>query len=164
MNSSGADSGRRQALRVIGYSAAAAGMGCIPNTAWEEESFSLTPDVAGNLILDLSDFPELAAIGDWMNIDVSTISIPNGSCDSGRAPIVVVRTSATEFKAYLNRCGHLGSKLRVDSVSEFRCPCHGSRFSVGTGTIISGPSFTDLISYPTSYDSVGNILTISGLS
>ena len=41
--------------------------------------------------------------------------------------LIVVRTSPTEIKAYINACLHRGTQLRKEagSVKQFRCPFHG---------------------------------------
>jgi phenylpropionate dioxygenase-like ring-hydroxylating dioxygenase large terminal subunit len=49
-----------------------------------------------------------------------------------RRSYLVVRTSATELKAFPNACLHRGRKLRTESgrASEFRCPFHGFTWSL----------------------------------
>ena len=41
--------------------------------------------------------------------------------------LIVVRSSATDIKAYINACLHRGTQLRKEggSVKQFRCPFHG---------------------------------------
>lgn len=56
-------------------------------------------------------------------------------------PVVLIRR-ADRVYALADTCAHLGGPLsegQVDDVA-IRCPWHGSRFSLGDGTVLEGPS------------------------
>lgn len=64
------------------------------------------------------------------------------------APILVVRKSQDEIRAFSAICTHLGCLVhwRKDSQDIF-CPCHGGRFDV-EGKVIGGPPPRPLPRYP----------------
>ncbi|WP_035842002.1 Rieske (2Fe-2S) protein [Kitasatospora azatica] len=61
--------------------------------------------------------------------------------------IVVTQPSAGVYKAFSARCTHAG--CIVDQVVDgtIRCPCHGSRFAVGDGSVQDGPAPKPLPAY-----------------
>ena len=63
--------------------------------------------------------------------------------------IVVVRTTATEFKAFSAVCPHKGGPIKYDEkTSQLFCPWHNSRFDA-SGKVVKGPAKSDLPSYQT---------------
>lgn len=61
-------------------------------------------------------------------------------------PIVILRTLADEYLAYVNRCPHQGTWLNIGSGAFFtedgralRCGRHGAIFDIGTGICVDGP-------------------------
>ena len=54
--------------------------------------------------------------------------------------VVVTQPTAGEFKAFSAVCTHL--QCLVDKVASgtIDCPCHGSKFSVKNGSVVSGPA------------------------
>lgn len=91
------------------------------------------------VVLNLSDYFELAGIGGAVEIDVE------GHSD----PIVVLRKSETEFLALSPVCTHLGCTVRKEP-SVFRCPCHGSTYALD-GTVVRGPAERSLTTYKTEH-------------
>ena len=57
---------------------------------------------------------------------------------------LIVRTSATEIRAYVNSCLHRGTQLRCEdgNVRHFKCPVHGFTWGLD-GTLIGMPSAWD---------------------
>ena len=58
--------------------------------------------------------------------------------------IVVTQPKAGTFAAFTAVCTHLG--CLVDSVSggTINCPCHGSKFSITNGSVVTGPAASAL--------------------
>lgn len=77
-------------------------------------------------------------------------------------PILFVRTSATEIKAYSSSCTHQGFTVNeaLDN-GKIYCSLHGSEFDPATGNVIQGPALTPLVKFTTTFDSLTNILTLS---
>jgi cytochrome b6-f complex iron-sulfur subunit len=77
-------------------------------------------------------------------------SIPkNGSrvVRLNRKPIIVIRSSGDELKAFSGMCTHLGCLVEFKpDPGEFRCNCHGSVFDAA-GKNISGPAPRPLARY-----------------
>lgn len=58
----------------------------------------------------------------------------------GDRKIVVVQPTAGEFKAYSAICTHQGCTVTGIGDGTIDCPCHGSRFKVGDGSVAKGPA------------------------
>ncbi len=58
--------------------------------------------------------------------------------------LIVVRTSSTQIRAYVNSCLHRGTQLRAEDghVRHFKCPVHGFTWGLD-GTLIGMPSAWD---------------------
>ena len=69
------------------------------------------------------------------------------------AQVVVTQPSAGEYKAFTAVCTH--ALCFVDQVANgtIDCPCHGSRFSVKDGSVVTGPASSPLPSKPISVSS-----------
>jgi Rieske Fe-S protein len=54
--------------------------------------------------------------------------------------VVVTQPAAGEFKGFSAVCTHL--QCLVDKVANgtIDCPCHGSKYSVKNGSVVSGPA------------------------
>ncbi len=67
----------------------------------------------------------------------------------GGHPILVVRSTESEFRAFSSVCSHLGCIVQWEVSSRtFKCPCHAGTFS-GEGKVLSGPPPSALIAYET---------------
>ncbi|MCC5928343.1 MAG: Rieske (2Fe-2S) protein [Cyclobacteriaceae bacterium] len=66
------------------------------------------------------------------------------------AQMLVVNVGGNSFNALSSVCTHTGCDRNWSySNGEFRCSCHGSRFT-NTGTVVAGPATRDLRSFSTS--------------
>ena len=55
------------------------------------------------------------------------------------APVIVAQPAEGEIVAFDALCTH--QRCPVDpGPGDLRCPCHGSRFDLGTGDVLSGPA------------------------
>ncbi len=76
-------------------------------------------------------------------------------------PVTIFRTGDTTFRTFSRICTHQGCTTSWnDSNDQFRCPCHGSRFSE-TGGVVQGPAERALPEFDTEYDAENNRLLIS---
>lgn len=76
-------------------------------------------------------------------------------------PLVIMRTSDTEFLVLTAVCTHEGCQVGLPSNGVIECPCHGSRFSASNGSVLAGPAGARLRSYTAIFDKAANTLTIS---
>ncbi|MFG2298240.1 Rieske (2Fe-2S) protein [Streptomyces sp. NPDC048603] len=53
-----------------------------------------------------------------------------------------------QYKAFSAQCTHAGCVLDKIEGDEANCPCHGSRFDVATGKVLSGPASDPLPAVP----------------
>lgn len=101
-----------------------------------------------DLVITVSDFPDLAAIGGTARVDGGTAQ-----------PIAVSRTGTNSFVAVSMICPHAGySPIDITSTG-FRCPNHGATFN-DAGARTGGQRTTDLYVYPTAYAIATDTLTI----
>jgi Rieske Fe-S protein len=54
--------------------------------------------------------------------------------------IVVTQPTAGEFKAFSTVCTHQGCAVDKIANGTIDCPCHGSKFKVGDGSVADGPA------------------------
>ncbi len=53
--------------------------------------------------------------------------------------ILLTRPTENEIRAFSSVCTHQGCAVEPGS-GELECPCHGSRFDLSTGEVLSGPA------------------------
>lgn len=76
-------------------------------------------------------------------------------------PILFIRTSASEIKAYSSACTHEGRPLNesLDN-GKIYCSFHGSEFDPATGNVLQGPAVAPLVRFETTFDPQTNTLTL----
>ena len=71
----------------------------------------------------------------------STSEIPVGGGKVFSAEkVVVTQPTAGDFKAFSAICTHLGCLVDKVASGTIDCPCHGSKYSVKNGSVVSGPA------------------------
>ena len=58
--------------------------------------------------------------------------------------VVVTQPSSGTYKAFSAVCPHQGCTVSSISGDAIVCPCHGSKFKISDGSLISGPAKTGL--------------------
>ncbi len=102
-----------------------------------------------NLVIRLSNFPALVAIGGLARVD-TTANLPVG----------VGHLGSGNFVAYGLTCPH--EQTIIDpSGAEWRCQKHGARFAAD-GSLLAGPAQVGLTGLTAKLDSTGQMLTIVG--
>ncbi len=88
----------------------------------------------GQLVLRLSDNPELGKVGGWKLFEVG-------------ADQVIVANTSKGLVARSAVCPHRGCPVNYNAeAKQFVCPCHNSRFDED-GKVVRGPAKTDLAPY-----------------
>jgi nitrite reductase/ring-hydroxylating ferredoxin subunit len=54
--------------------------------------------------------------------------------------VVVTQPTAGQFKAFSAVCTHQGCTVGTVTNGTINCPCHGSKFKVGDGSVAHGPA------------------------
>ena len=108
-----------------------------------------TAELEGDLIVALSDYPDLANAGGIAFIPTSETGFPFS--------IIVINEGDETFRAMSAECNHLSCEVEL-SGGQFDCPCHGSKFTI-EGELLNGPATADLLQFAT--DVEGDTLTIS---
>nr|WP_246116121.1 Rieske (2Fe-2S) protein [Trebonia kvetii] len=60
------------------------------------------------------------------------------------AKIVVTQPSKGEYKAFSAICTHVGCLCNQVADGTINCPCHGSKFKITDGSVVTGPAPTAL--------------------
>ena len=58
--------------------------------------------------------------------------------------IVITQPRAGSFEAFTAICTHQGCTVSDVSGGTVNCPCHGSRFSIANGSVVTGPAASAL--------------------
>jgi Rieske Fe-S protein len=58
--------------------------------------------------------------------------------------IVITQPRAGAFEAFTAVCTHLGCTVSSVSDGTINCPCHGSKFSITNGSVVTGPAASAL--------------------
>jgi Rieske Fe-S protein len=130
---------------------------------WENSLLAdVTPSTAGKLVIKVSDFPALGSVNGSIRLgvcpfDYDAIGRPNGTI-GGFYPILINRSSSTQFYALSTDCPHAGYIVSPYDPSEAAstCPHEGSKFALD-GSLISGPAASPLIRFPISFDGVDTL-------
>ena len=103
----------------------------------------------GKVVFTTDDRPELQSVGGSVT----------GKPEGVGVPIIVLRFSQTEVRAFDATCTHLDCKVSHRSAQKlFVCPCHGSTYDE-TGHVTHDPAKTDLARYEAAFD--GKTVTLS---
>lgn len=54
--------------------------------------------------------------------------------------LVLTQPAAGEFQAFSATCTHQGCAVGEVTDGVIVCPCHGSRFAIGDGSVVEGPA------------------------
>lgn len=99
-----------------------------------------------------------------MTVDVASLTVdgkaliaPNEAPDGGR--IMIVRESATEYRALSMTCTHKGCDVDLPSEGSIQCPCHASTFDLN-GAVTHGPAKKPLGRYESSYNADAKTVTV----
>jgi Rieske Fe-S protein len=60
------------------------------------------------------------------------------------AKVVVTQPAKGEFKAFSAVCTHVGCLCNQVADGTINCPCHGSKFKITDGSVVTGPAPTPL--------------------
>ncbi|HEX3715922.1 MAG TPA: Rieske (2Fe-2S) protein [Trebonia sp.] len=60
------------------------------------------------------------------------------------AKVVVTQPAKGEFKAFSAVCTHVGCLCNQVANGTINCPCHGSKFKITDGSVVTGPAPTAL--------------------
>jgi nitrite reductase/ring-hydroxylating ferredoxin subunit len=75
----------------------------------------------------------------------STADIPvGGGKILADRKIVITQPQAGSFGAFTAVCTHQGCLVGSVSGGTINCPCHGSKFSITNGSVVSGPAISPL--------------------
>jgi cytochrome b6-f complex iron-sulfur subunit len=103
----------------------------------------------GKVTFTLDDHPELQSVGG------AVVGKPDGF---GR-PLIVLRFSDAEVRAFDATCTHLDCAVHHDyKARNFQCPCHGSLYSED-GTVQKGPAQRSLTGYAAQLE--GRVVTVT---
>ncbi|GLW65077.1 hypothetical protein Arub01_33210 [Actinomadura rubrobrunea] len=70
-----------------------------------------------------------------------TAAIPVGGGKVFKAQkVVVTQPQQGQFKAFDVTCPHRGCPVDAVDGGTINCPCHGSKFSIDDGSVVSGPA------------------------
>jgi Rieske Fe-S protein len=64
------------------------------------------------------------------------------------AKVVVTQPAKGEFKAFSAVCTHVGCLCNQVADGTINCPCHGSKFKITDGSVVTGPAPTALAAAP----------------
>ena len=59
--------------------------------------------------------------------------------------IVITQPRAGSFEAFTAVCTHQGCTVSSVSGGTVNCPCHGSKFSIANGSVVTGPAASGLV-------------------
>jgi nitrite reductase/ring-hydroxylating ferredoxin subunit len=120
----------------------------LESDGWSQPMAALiSEESAGTLVLRVTDFPVLAAVGGSVALMYDT-----------SVPVLIARVTAG-FNVFRGRCPHAGGTV-IPSGTQFLCTNHGSRFD-HTGLAVAGPATGGhLPQYGTMYPPDEDILKI----
>lgn len=99
---------------------------------------------AGSKLAALSDVPE----GSGLVVDKP----------GGGGKILLVRSSATDVKAYNAACTHQGTTVGTPKNGTITCPNHGSQYDAATGGVKKGPATKSLVAVSVKVDGANVVM------
>jgi Rieske Fe-S protein len=135
---------RREFLsRCLTAALAAGARTALPASLWTARTATAAQPLAGDLIIRLSDYPELQQLFGSVKVSVPDARPPVPQ------RIIVTRTGATEFAAVDDICTHAGCLVNTyrRELGGLPCPCHGALYAP-TGEVLRGPAPRPLNRFP----------------
>jgi Rieske Fe-S protein len=74
---------------------------------------------------------------------ISDVPVGGGKILVGKK-IVITQPRAGSFEAFAAVCTHQGCTVSSVSGGTINCPCHGSKFSITNGSVVTGPAASAL--------------------
>lgn len=75
----------------------------------------------------------------------ATSDVPVGGCAVfSEQKVVLTQPAEGDFRAFSSVCTHQGCTVSASSDGVIPCTCHGSKFSLEDGSVISGPATAPL--------------------
>ncbi len=88
--------------------------------------------------------PAAPAAGSGGPVTAKTADIPvGGGTIFSDAQAVITQPTAGEFKAFSSICTHARCPV-TEVTATINCRCHGSKFALADGSVVSGPATTAL--------------------
>lgn len=79
----------------------------------------------------------------------STDDVPEGGgFIVEEAEVVITQPKAGTFLGFSSICTHQGCQVAEVADGSINCPCHGSKFSIEDGSVVSGPATEPLAEAP----------------
>jgi nitrite reductase/ring-hydroxylating ferredoxin subunit len=72
-------------------------------------------------------------------LTIAKADVPDGS-GVVKDGFIVTQPTSGNFKAFSNKCTHMGCPISEIKGSTIMCNCHGSEFSVKDGSVLRGPA------------------------
>lgn len=137
---------RRTFLKTFAYTLAGSFMMGRETTQWLVGSAHAAQGDAGELRIDLTQFPALQNPNGSVRLALNPFT--TNRANGAYYPIIVNRTQNGSYVALNSRCTHADCVVEPfnSGSNSCICPCHGSRFSID-GRRLFGPASRDLERY-----------------
>lgn len=146
----------RSATTSIGLALSAPAIAALLASCETDETLSVP--TGKRVTLDVSLFPELAAVGGIVSTAIVDLNDSN--------PVFVSRVADSAFVVFSTICTHQACQVGLPMGHGMHCicPCHGAMYSFTDGKVLRQPntgSATDLPKFASEFNSGTNILTIT---
>jgi Rieske Fe-S protein len=74
------------------------------------------------------------------------------------AKVVVTQPSKGQYKAFSAVCTHVGCLCNQVANGTINCPCHGSKFKITDGSVVTGPAPAPLAAKTVTVSATGNLM------